>query len=875
MRNDNGSAADEGIYRYRFGSAEFDEARCELRVDGLAVALEQKPMQVLIRLLRKANEVVTRQEMFDEIWERRPTVEHVLNNAIRKLRQALGSPVGDCIVTVPRRGYMLQVPVHRTFVGRRMASSLALAAGNPVPGRNDFVLESQLAASSGNEVWRARDEAGAVHVFKFSLDGRHLDALKKEVSIFRFLREKLGDREDFVAILRWNFEAAPFYVEMEYGGDNLAAWATGEPGLRGLGGEERIGLFLQIADAVAAAHRLAVLHKDIKPANVLVSRTQDGQLRSSITDFGNGRLLEPDRLEELGFTALNIGITQDAGADLAIGTPLYIAPELLADAAPTVQTDLYALGLLLYQICAGDVRRPMAPGWEADVGDSLVCADIAAATAGDPRRRLGSVAELTNRLRTRDVRRHEESERTLNERRALAAQAELERWRARRPWMVVAAASLIAGSCASLFLYGRAVISQREAVREAHRQLVVNEFLNEMLRGADPSGPDAVRDPTVREMLTHAAERTSIRFADDPVAEAAIQSSLGGAFFGLSEFAKAARHQAEAAKLLTQSRGAADPVTLVAEYATARSLDMDSRHAEAAAILDEADRAAGATLRNNPSLALLAHWTRGGNALMRMLPVVALPEIQTADRIRATAAPHDDVWLIRVRADLAWCYVRLQRPADAIAALQEVMAPAYSPEHVGAFDWAKIHLQYALALMALSRFDEARESLHDTTHQLQKTLGPDHYTVGLAWNYLTAVYQAQGRWDSALDAARNAYAIFRKANGDRDQSTLSALGDIGAIEYLAGRVDAALPTLRSVHETLVQVAGDSGPLTQYVGFYLASALSEIGHPQEARPFAAQLDAVALASVYPSNDWGARLAGLRGQILLQEGPPSRR
>lgn len=868
--NEGGAANHPLLYRYRFGSAELDEAKLELRVDGLVVSLEQKPLQVLIRLLRNANDVVTREAMFDEIWNGRATVEHVLNNAIRKLRLALGDPGGDCVVTVPRVGYKLQAAVERTAVGRKLTSRLALASGGAIPGRSDFVLEAQLGASPGNEVWCARGKAGALHVFKFSLDGEHLVALKREVSLYRVLREGLGERDDFVSVLRWNFDTLPFYIELDHAGENLAAWSSRHDGLRSLAIEQRIEMFLQIADAVAAAHSVGVLHKDIKPTNILVMPGEGGGFRTRIADFGSGRLLEPGRIEELGFSTLGMNVTRNAIAGSVTGTPLYIAPELLAGHAPTVQTDLYALGLLLYQMSAGDLRRPMASDWENEIEDPMLRADIAAATAGEPKRRLGSVTELTSRLRSRDARRLEQAQRRMSEQRALAAEKQLERWRARRPWLLTAAASLIVGTCLSLFLFGRAITSQHKAEQEARRQQAVSDFLNEILRGADPGGPEARRNLTVEDALARAATRASKGFADDPVTKAAIHSSLGGAYFGLGEYATAARYQKEAATLLAASRGSGDSATLSAEYAMARSVDMDSRHTEARAILDQADRDAGSLLQTDLPLALLAHWARGGNALMQLQPALALPEFEMADRIRARAAPTDTTWLIRLRTDLAWCYVRLQRPEDALRMLQELMASDYTPERIGAFDWARVHLQYALALMALSRFDDAAGALLATIDSLSESLGPYHYLTGLTWSHLAAVYQAQSQWDKALDAGQHGYAILRKAAGERSQATLSALGDLGAINYLAGRVDEAIPTLQAAHAMLSDVTGTSSSLTQYVRFYLASALNDAGKLQDAGILASQLSADALASVYPASDWGVRLEGLRRQIAVRRG-----
>jgi non-specific serine/threonine protein kinase len=97
------SESEAVLYRYRFGTAEFDEARSELRVGGLPVELEPRPAQVLLQLLRHPDELVTREELFDAVWGDRPTVDNVLANAVAKLRKALGPEVGQQLnLIVPR-----------------------------------------------------------------------------------------------------------------------------------------------------------------------------------------------------------------------------------------------------------------------------------------------------------------------------------------------------------------------------------------------------------------------------------------------------------------------------------------------------------------------------------------------------------------------------------------------------------------------------------------------------------------------------------------------------------------------------------------------------------------------------------------------------
>jgi eukaryotic-like serine/threonine-protein kinase len=86
---------------------------------------------------------------------------------------------------------------------------------------------------------------------------------------------------------------------------------------------------------------------------------------------------------------------------------MYAAPEVLEGKTPTTLADIYALGVLLYQVVVGDLNRALAPGWERDVTDELLRDDISLCVDGRPERRLGNALHLAERLRTLEKRRAE------------------------------------------------------------------------------------------------------------------------------------------------------------------------------------------------------------------------------------------------------------------------------------------------------------------------------------------------------------------------------------------------------------------------------------------------------------------------------------
>jgi DNA-binding winged helix-turn-helix (wHTH) protein/serine/threonine protein kinase len=456
----NGSQTDvsEGSGRlWSFAGREFDESRLELRVNGKPVELELKPLEILVQLLLRAGEVVTKDELLDAVWPGLTVVEGSLSTAIYKLRKALGDEESTIVVTVPRVGYRLGTSVQSKAIrASTLAAELGLKADDAVPGREHWRLMRTLDVSADSEVWLARHpKTRELRVFKFASSAVRLKGLKREVTVSRFLRESLGERPELVRVLEWNFDSHPYFLESEYGGPNFAEWAEGQGGLARIPLRVRLDLLADVARAVAVAHAAGVLHKDLKPTNILVMPAANGGWLIKVADFGSASLVEPSRLKALGITNLGITQTGDPRAASLTGTLMYLAPEVLSGQSPTASADVYALGVMLYQLAIGDFRKPISPGWEAGIEDPLIREDIADAASGDPARRLASAAELAERLLALD-RRHAESDQ-LEQKRKREQIAERRRAdsRIRRPWIVVAGVVLSISLVLSLSFYRR------------------------------------------------------------------------------------------------------------------------------------------------------------------------------------------------------------------------------------------------------------------------------------------------------------------------------------------------------------------------------------------------------------------------------------
>ncbi|WP_116365785.1 protein kinase domain-containing protein [Parahaliea mediterranea] len=847
------------LYRYRFGAAEFDEARFELRVAGLPVDIQRKPLEVLALLLAHAGEVVTREELLDSVWQGRPTVDNVVANAVAKLRSALNPEGAGYIITQPRVGYRFHGPLERSAVGRQFSSQLDLAPGMGVPARPNFVLREPLGGSRNNEVWLARHaKTGEPRVYKFSPGGERLADLKREATLYRVLRENLGERADIARIIDWNFEAPPFFLECAYAGQSLLAWSTGAQGLASLTREARLALFLQIADAVAAAHSVGVLHKDLKPANILIHPAPEGGWQLCLSDFGSGRLLESARLGDITGSGLTTSgaVLDDAGS----GTPHYLAPELLAGQPPTVQSDLYALGIILYQCLVGDLRRPMAPGWERDVDDPLLCQDLSSATDGDPGQRLGAVSDLVTRLRTLTQRCNAQQQQAQATAQAQQAQRALQRSRARRPWLAATLLTLLTGLGASLYLYRQASIS-------SERLQAVNDFLyRDVLANTGALKTDSDPDPGMRRVLRHAADTVGERFAGDPGSEGWIRNGIAQGLTGLGDYAAAEQQQRLAVDLLGQAHGPGHPRTLLARRGYAMLLLEQSRFDEAEAVLSAVD-----DLQRNASAvdaedAFVLQALRGMLRAARKDCRGALGDLRSAQAIALPPSPEATYNLFNVRSWIGEALNCLGQHREALAHYQQLLdkllQKPQDAEALGPALIAYARLGQAQALQQTGQAGQAETTLQAALDQLERGVGDsDPFTLGQALVVAGRYYLDAGELARATGYLERGRQLLLGVD-ERQEKALNALRMLASIDYCQGRLQNATLRLGEARAALLDTWGPNAPDTQAASFWLAATLLAGGDSAAANSLGSALDADALALAMGGAGWVQKLATLR-------------
>jgi len=868
------------LYLYRFGTAEFDESQYELRVGSVPIDVQRKPLELLAVLLCHSGEVVTKEELLDTVWPGMTTVENVIANAMTKLRNALGDSNAAMVLTQPRIGYRFNGQLERIAVGRKLATRLELKPGTKVPGREHFILAKLIGQSRGSEVWTARHAKNQeMRVYKFSPDGAHLAGLKREATLSRVLRSTLGPRDDMARILDWNFETPPFFLECQFGGQNLVEWAEEDGRLPEMTMPERLGIFLQIADAVSAAHSVGVLHKDLKPSNVLVAAKPGGwQVR--LTDFGSGRLLDPDELERLGITPIGAPLSQTASDDASSGTPLYLAPELIAGETATLRSDVYALGLMLYQIIVGNLRRPLISTWDRDIEDPLLRADVAAATDGDPSLRLGSAAELARRLRSLDERRREALAVQTAEAASRATAEALKRNEARRPWVIATLGGLAIGVVVSSSLYLQVRKSAANLAVQVHTAKTLTSFLtDDLITAADPMVSGRA-DVTMADALRHAASKIDTKFAGaSPQVRALLHIEMQRAFRGLTEndLAVAQGDQAVAA-LQTPSNpdpSAADVAsTIDAQLNTADSLIDLERLKEARARLDSVG-----SLLKIPALAEASDTKQLQARFLMLQGFLAIEAMDVPAYLHFMGA----AWSIgktipdlqaQLGDHMAFALADAYRMSGQSAQAESMFHDLILRENreYGEDDARPAYVAAALAevLSNENRNDEALHLLINAVPILEHALGPRAHKTISAKHALADIYYSQKKFDDAaslLTEVATAYA----AVGEQGGSTyLSAMVTLGQARLRGGHPVAAEKVMRDAIAAGQAHFRPEMPLMQSLRFYLAESLLDQQRVDEVPKLLLGLTPAALNMAELEPDWAARLDFVAGRLALMQG-----
>lgn len=482
--------------------------------------------------------------------ERESFVQRACNDPTRRARLL------KLIAAAGREDGFLDRPALRSNEAVETHVSLA-SAGRTIGA---YLLRRGLGAGGMGEVWLA-ERSGADFEQRVALKlmlpgpGAALERFKAERQILAQLEHPGIARlyDGGVTEEGWPWMA------MEYvDGEDLLTWCDREHATL----EQRIALFLQICDAVAYAHAHLVVHRDLKPNNIFV--TAAGQVK--LLDFGIAKLLARES---------NANVTQTA-----LLSPAYAAPEQLEGGAITTATDVFALGVTLYQLLTAKLpwpveRAPLGAALMRVIGgippsapSKVSSAPFAQQLRGDLDAIVAKALRADPAARYPDARAFGEDLRRYLRRDPVQARAGARAYVARRflrrHWIPVAATSSVMLALAA-GLAGVAWQAAR-AEREAARATAAKEFLIDIFKASDPRvARDKPRgEITARELLDASVARIESEFANDPETRIELFGVAAQIFRELGEEARYEHLQHRYLRQARQHYGERHPIVIAA-----------------------------------------------------------------------------------------------------------------------------------------------------------------------------------------------------------------------------------------------------------------------------------------------------------------------
>ena len=563
-----------------------------------------------------------------------------------------------------------------------------------------------------------------------------------------------------------------------------------------LGIEARLALFLQCCRAVQHAHRRLIIHRDIKPSNILVNERGTPYL----LDFGIAKLLDAGPLQH------TIAVTQDAAR---IMTPGHASPEQVRGETVTTATDIYSLGILLYQllsghfpyplerstaaeleraICEQEPARPSSrvteaqPAAERESKDAADVGRTRGTTVGRLRRELAG--DLDNivmmALRKEPDRRYESVSalmadvRAWLEHRPVSARADsagyrLGKFLRRNALGVSTAAAVLAVIAGLVGYYTWQLAAERDRARtEAGVANQATDFVVTLFNAANPkmTNPGEI---SPRSLLEQGRRRIDGELAEAPRVRGRLIGVLGEAYHAMGDHETAIALGREAVAIYDEVYADRPAEAARAKAALAQSLAQAGQREEAAALFEEAL----AALRADPDAddgALSSTLNRYGNLLR------SLGEYERAEALlREVLAMVDAGREVSPRtsaASLVNLGIVLAARSRYVEALEYLQRAETRFEEIGEFSnysRATLYLSMGNYEARLGNGEQALEHLDRAVTLLEQTLGPEHEDYAAARLARSNVLGLLDRDDEAEAEIRAALAVQRKALGPDDE----------------------------------------------------------------------------------------------------------
>jgi serine/threonine protein kinase len=685
----------------------------------------------------------------------------------------------------------------------------------------------------------------------------------------------------------------PWFVMEFVEGSSITSYCR----TRGSSLAERLGLFREVCEAVQYAHRQLVIHRDLKPSNILV--TTDGRVK--LLDFGIAK-----QLEELGDSSPELTRT-----GLRLMTPAYAAPEQIRGERVGIDTDVYSLGVILYELLAGRLPFDLTNRAPAEAERLLLDAQpeppsAAAqqmARAPGPSQRVPFVkprewADLDvlcltamHRDSTRRYRSVDALIRDLDNfvnGAPLQARPDSAAYRVNkfviRHWHTVATvAGLLIAVVALTAVYTVSLRNARNAAqaerdRANHQTSIataINRFLAEDLLGRSDPFRSSSSATTLAEAVKRAAPDIDRQFRDAPEVSARLHHAIARALDNRSEFPDARQQYDRAAALFAQTGGplSEDAITLQLQRATmeARSYEAGSLP-RARSILAEQESRISKLPRVSEALAVWLASARGMVALIGNDAKEAASQFQTAYDRSARLAAFDDNTRLAFQQRLAFAHIRLGDGRTAERLFRELIVAFSQVQGPDSPSVLRVRLNLAQALMIQNKHREAIDETSAIYPAYVAKLGEDHE---LAMQVLTTRAQSEGSlglWDDAIRDDLKVYELAVRKQGPLSFFALATLSDAALAQCRGGRYRDGEANAKRAFELSGKAFGARAGLTGGTAYTWASCLIGLNQLEPATRLLTEIDikAVAQLSGSPESDWAASIGLARADIAYRRG-----
>lgn len=575
-----------------------------------------------------------------------------------------------------------------------------------------------------------------------------------------------------------------------------------------LGLPDLLRLFMRVCEAVHHGHQRGVIHRDLKPDNILV----DAQGDPKVIDFGVARAIDRD------IDAL----TLQTQAGQLIGTIPYMSPEQVggAETDPDIRTDVYALGVVLFELLTGrlpydfenksviesiDLIRNAAPA-RARTLNAEVPADldtiVAKALARDWDQRYQSVADLSA-----DLRRFLDNEPIAARPPSLIYQ--LHKFGVRRRGVVIAAAlfvgALIAGVIAERYRANQATLARNEAVaardtadeatrdaqREAARANRVVAFLDDMLSRVTPDEARG-RDVTLQEVLDAVADDIDVELKDAPQVEATIRYIIGNTYLAQGRYPEA-EEILRAASALHEEHDWENEDTVLILRALART-HVRQRDLDAGlAVIEKAEQLVNRLPAIDPDVRSELLNTKSELLYLSGHAEQAVGVLEDILSRHESEQTEDSEDFHALRGNLATLYERVGRYDEAVEILTTEIEWYQAHPESGRSKLHNLRRTLAGTEVALGHHDRAITIFKELVDDVREHSGPNHPDLAEVLIDFGTMLMRSNQSGAAVTPMREAAEICERVYGPSHRKSADALGAWASALAAQARFDEAVP----------------------------------------------------------------------------------